>query len=141
MSLVVKPLGTTAGPFGFVDTPADNTSGVAGAVPFTGWALDDVEVLGVSVCRAAVPGEAAGADARCAGAAQIYVADAVFIDGARPDVDGAYPLLAAAQPRRVGRDGAYELPSEPGERDLPVLHVRPRRRGDDDRPGIADHDL
>ena len=92
VSLVLTPLGTTAGPFGSVDTPADNTTAVTGAVPFTGWALDDVEVLGVAVCRAAVPGEAAGADARCAGAAQIYVADALFIDGARPDVDGAYPL-------------------------------------------------
>ena len=93
VSLLVKPLGTAAGPFGSVDTPADSASGVSGAVPFTGWALDDVEVLGVSVCRAAVAGEAAGPDARCAGAAQIYVADAVFIDGARPDVDSAYPLL------------------------------------------------
>jgi hypothetical protein len=65
--------------------------GVTGAVPFTGWALDDVQVAAVSVCRGAVAGEAAGADGRCGGAAQIYLADALFIEGARPDVVAAYP--------------------------------------------------
>ena len=92
VTLVLKPLGTTAGPFGFIDTPAENATGVAGAVPFTGWALDDIEVLGVAVCRAPVAGEGAGADGRCGGAAQIYVSEAILIDGARPDVDGAYPI-------------------------------------------------
>ncbi|MEO7272622.1 MAG: BACON domain-containing carbohydrate-binding protein, partial [Vicinamibacterales bacterium] len=100
VSLVLKPLGTTAAPFGFVDTPAENTSGVTGAVPFTGWALDDIEVLGVSVCRAPVAGEAAGADPRCGGAAQIYISETLFIDGARPDVDAGYPL--APRHRRAG---------------------------------------
>ena len=49
---------TSAPPFGVVDTPLENTSGVTGAVPFTGWALDDVEVAAVSLCRDAVAGEA-----------------------------------------------------------------------------------
>ena len=39
-------------PFGFVDTPPDNATGVTGAVPFTGWALDDIEVTRVMICRA-----------------------------------------------------------------------------------------
>jgi subtilisin family serine protease len=82
--------GTSVNPFGVVDTPPENTTGVTGAVPFTGWALDDVEVANITICRAAVAGEAAGADGRCGGAAQIFVGDGVFIEGARPDVQAAY---------------------------------------------------
>ena len=82
---------TSAPPFGVVDTPLENTSGVTGAVPFTGWALDDGEVAAVSLCRHPVAGEAAAPDGRCGGAAQIYVADALFVEGARPDVQAAFP--------------------------------------------------
>jgi len=32
-------------PFGSFDTPIDNTAGVEGAIPVTGWALDNVEVM------------------------------------------------------------------------------------------------
>jgi hypothetical protein len=78
-------------PIGVVDTPLDNTTGVTGAIPFTGWALDDVEVTRVMVCRAAAGGEVAPVDPNCGGAAQIFVGFAVFIDGARPDVAAAYP--------------------------------------------------
>ena len=91
LDLLLNGLSRT--PFGVVDTPLDNTSGVTGAVPFTGWALDDVEVTRVMVCRAAVGAEVAPADPNCGGAAQIFVGFAVFIDGARPDVAGTYPLL------------------------------------------------
>jgi Putative Ig domain/Viral BACON domain len=78
-------------PFGVVDTPVDHSTGVTGAVPFTGWALDDVDVTRVMVCRAAVGPEVAPVDPNCAGAAQIFVGFGVFIDGARPDVAAAYP--------------------------------------------------
>ena len=92
VSLALFPNGTSASPVGVVDTPTNITNGVTGAVPFTGWALDDVEVLRVMICRAAVAGETAPAsDPNCAGASQIFVGFAVFIDGARPDVQVAYP--------------------------------------------------
>ena len=64
---------------------------MTGAVPFTGWALDDVEVTRVMICRAAFGAEVAPVDPNCGGAAQIFVGFAVFIDGARPDVEAAYP--------------------------------------------------
>ena len=99
VSLTLIPNGTTARPFGFVDTPLDNTTGATGAIPFTGWALDDVEVSRVMVCRAAFGGEVAPLDPNCGGAAQIFVGFAVFIDGARPDVAGlnpTYPLFTRA---------------------------------------------
>lgn len=82
--------GTSLVPTGTVDTPLDNATGIFGAVPFTGWALDDVEVTKVTLCRAAFGAETAPVDANCAGFAQIYVGQAVFIDGARPDVQAAF---------------------------------------------------
>ena len=92
VTLTLFPNGTSATPVGTVDTPADNTTGVTGAVPFTGWALDDVEVT----ARDDLPGggwrgSARRSDPNCAGASQIFVGFAVFIDGARPDVQAAYP--------------------------------------------------
>ena len=64
-------------PFGLVETPVDNSAGVTGSIPVTGWALDDVQVLSVKVYRDAVTGEPAGS--------LVYVGDATFVPGARPD--------------------------------------------------------
>ena len=85
---IYSPTGRRRPPDGNVDTPTDNATGVTGAVPFTGWALDDIEVSRVMMCRAAFGAEVAPVDPNCAGAAQIFVGFAVFIDGARPDVAG-----------------------------------------------------
>ena len=54
----------------------------------TGWALDDVEVEKVEVKREPVasdPPEVIGPDGL------VYIGDAVFVEGARPDVEAAYP--------------------------------------------------
>ena len=83
--------GTSPGPFGSIDTPTDLRTGVTGAVPFTGWALDDIEVTRVMICRSAFGTEVAPVDPNCGGAAQIFVGLPVFIDGARPDVAEAFP--------------------------------------------------
>ena len=99
VTLTLRPNGSSEAAFGVVDTPAQTTSGITGAVPFTGWAIDDIDIAAVSVCRAAVAGESVGADARCGGAAQAYISDAVFIDGARGDVQagyGSYPRNSQA---------------------------------------------
>ena len=81
----------TPRPFGWLDTPADNITGVTGAIPFSGWALDDLEVDRIMICRAPFGAESAAADPNCAGQAQIFVGFGVFIDGARPDVELAFP--------------------------------------------------
>jgi Viral BACON domain/Matrixin len=91
VTLAIMTPGASANPFGFVDTPTNNATGITGAVPFTGWALDDVEVANVFLCRAAVAGEVAPVDGNCAGAAQFFVGTGLFIDGTRPDVQAAYP--------------------------------------------------
>jgi hypothetical protein len=68
-------------PFGSFDTPVNNSTGVTGSIAVTGWALDDDEVTKVELWRNSVSPEPAG---------QIYIGDANFVPGARPDVDGAY---------------------------------------------------
>jgi matrixin/BACON domain-containing protein/all-beta uncharacterized protein len=87
--------GLSTAPLGVVDTPLPNASGITGAVPFTGWAVDDIEVTRTTLCRAAFGAEVAPIDPNCGGLAQIYVGQAVFVDGARPDVQAAY----AGKPR------------------------------------------
>jgi uncharacterized repeat protein (TIGR03803 family) len=69
-------------PIGSVDTPASFATGVTGAIAVTGWALDDVGVTRVRILRDPVVGEGTGA---------IYIGDAFFVAGARPDVAALYP--------------------------------------------------
>jgi hypothetical protein len=69
---------TPASPIGSFDTPASGTSGIAGAIAVTGWALDNIEVVKVDIWREPVGGEPAGL---------VYIGDSVFVSGARPDVE------------------------------------------------------
>jgi hypothetical protein len=91
--LTTIPNGTSLPPFGTVDTPVDGTTGITGATPVTGWALDDTEVASVAICRDPAGGEPTVPDSRCMGRGQYFLGYAVFIDNARPDVDAAYPLF------------------------------------------------
>jgi len=81
VTLDVYNTGTTSAPFGTFETPV-NGSTVRSSVPVTGWALDDIEVAAVRIYRDPVPGEGGG---------QVYIGDAVFVEGARPDVEALYP--------------------------------------------------
>ena len=73
---------TTANlPFGAFETPAAQTT-VSGSIALTGWALDNIQVETVKIFRNPVQGE---------GNNPVYIADALFVDGARPDVETAYP--------------------------------------------------
>jgi hypothetical protein len=84
---VTQAGGVSDGPFGVVDTPADDATGVIGAIPVTGWALDDVGVSGVRVFRSPVAGE---------GSNLVYLGSAALIEGARPDVAAYLPSLPYA---------------------------------------------
>ena len=127
VSLKLIANGTSVTPLGFVDTPVDNATGVTGAIPFTGWTLDDVEVMRVMICRAAVGTEVAPIDPNCGGAAQIFVGFAVFIDGARTDVATANPTLPVN-----GRGGwglmvlTNMLPNQGNGRYLFYVHAQDR---------------
>jgi len=82
VALKVYSSGTTVPPIGYFETPIDGST-VMSSVPVTGWALDDIEVSSVKIYRAPIPGHETGG--------LVYIGDAVFVDGARPDVEQAYP--------------------------------------------------
>jgi hypothetical protein len=73
------------GPFGSFDTPLDNST-ARSSIPVTGWALDDFGVAGVKIYR-----EASAEAGEEAGGALIFIGEADFVEGARPDVEAAYP--------------------------------------------------
>jgi hypothetical protein len=68
-------------PFGEILTPL-NHSTVSGSIPVTGWAMDDVEVVSIKIYRKGMAGEKNS---------QIFIGDAVLVEGARPDIEQAYP--------------------------------------------------
>ena len=76
---------TPGAPFGSFDTPVNNTTGVAGAIPVTGWALDAVQATNVGIWREPVTGETAQSNGL------VFIGNAVFVAGARPDVQVTYP--------------------------------------------------
>jgi YVTN family beta-propeller protein len=88
VTLRVYGAGGTASPFGSFDTPTNGTAGVTGAIPVTGWALDDIEVTKIEIKRdrfTGDPEDAIGPDGL------VYIGDGIFVEGARPDVETAYP--------------------------------------------------
>ena len=83
---ILSPTGS-GNPIGSFDTPLNNTNGVAGAIPVTGWALDNVGISKVQVWREPVGNEPVASNHL------VYVGDAVQIAGVRPDVQALYPNL------------------------------------------------
>ena len=75
-------------PFGEFSTPADGTTGITGAIPVTGWVVDDVEVVRVDIKRDPHPSDPAGA---IGPDGLVFVGNGLFVEGARPDVEAAYP--------------------------------------------------
>lgn len=72
VTLTVKNASADQPPFGEFATPTDGSTG-SSSIPVTGWVLDDVEVMSVKIYN--------GAD---------YIGDAVFVEGARSDIEQAY---------------------------------------------------
>ncbi len=72
-------------PFGSFDTPVNDTAGITGAIPVTGWALDNIEVSSVGIWREPVGGETPGPNGL------VLIGNATFVPGARPDVQTTYP--------------------------------------------------
>jgi hypothetical protein len=88
VGLSVIPASSDQPPFGVVDVPVSGSTGVSGCVAVSGWALDDVEVSKVEIRRNAAASDnpaSVGPDGL------VYVGDAVFVPGARPDVELANP--------------------------------------------------
>jgi len=79
VSLNIIEDGTNTPPFGEFDLPVDGAT-VASSIPVTGWALDDIGVQSVKIYRGTNETN------------RIYIGDAEFVDGARPDVWPIYPI-------------------------------------------------
>jgi hypothetical protein len=81
VTMKVYNWGVISPPFGFVDTPISG-SVARGSIPVTGWALDNVGIEHVKIYRDPISGEGSGL---------VYIGIAIFVDGARPDVQSSYP--------------------------------------------------
>jgi hypothetical protein len=82
-------------PFGVMDTPADGAA-VQGSVAVTGWALDDIAVGRVEIWRDLQPGETTvpfSSTANDPRHGKVFIANAGFVEGARPDIATLYPSL------------------------------------------------
>jgi len=64
-------------PFGAFDTPVDGST-VNGSIAVTGWALDDYCLKSLKIYRKE-------------GNGMVYLGDANFLEGARPDIETGYP--------------------------------------------------
>ena len=84
-------------PFGRVDTPQLNAVPVAGAIAVTGWALDDTGVSLVRVYRNCVAGVDDPENCQIIlGKSVVFMGDADFLPGKRPDIAAAFPTLPDA---------------------------------------------
>jgi len=81
VNLTVKSSSKDELPFGSFDTPVNNAT-VMSSIAVTGWALDDVGLSSLKIYRDPLKTE---------GKALVYIGDAVFVEGPRPDVEAAYP--------------------------------------------------
>ena len=77
VSIQLNIYDSTNPPFGSFSTPIDGST-VSGSIAVTGWALDDVGVESVKIYRQD-------------NGSLVYIGDAVFVEGARPDVELLYP--------------------------------------------------
>lgn len=76
--------GLTLPPYGYLEGYGKSPT-VMSSIPVTGWVLDDIETMNVKIYRAPLAEE---------GTDLIYIGDAVFVDGARPDIeDIIYPTV------------------------------------------------
>lgn len=85
--------GGTAGssaPFGFFETPSNGAMNVTGAIPVTGWALDNIGVTKVEIYRDPIGGESTQ------NFGLVFIGTATFVAGARPDVQMTYPTFPNA---------------------------------------------
>ncbi len=77
IDVILNVYSTDSQPFGMFATPIDGST-VSGSIPVTGWALDDVGVESLKIYRKT-------------NGNSIYIGDAVFVEGARPDIETGFP--------------------------------------------------
>lgn len=92
-------------PIGQVDTPAQGQGSIQGSIGITGWVVDDRGVAAVKIYRQCLPFEAAQSPSPCTTVTDngravqppplVFMGDANFVAGARPDIETLFPALPA----------------------------------------------
>jgi hypothetical protein len=77
VTLTVYQANVSAPPFGEFSTPIDGST-VRSSIPVTGWALDDIGIESIKIYHSESNN-------------LVFIGDAVLVEGARPDVEQAYP--------------------------------------------------
>ena len=93
VSVTLKVSQSTAGPVGAFEVPVSGAR-VKGTIPLSGWALDDIEVMKVQIRRVSVRSDPAG---NIGADGLVFVGDAAFVDGARPDIETTHPSYPLKQ--------------------------------------------
>jgi hypothetical protein len=97
VALRLGSTGTFEGPIGITETPAQNATGVQGAIGVTGWVVDDVGVSKVEIFRECITGLDNPASCQTVLSQNVVlVGEAAFLPGARPDVEGAFSTYPQA---------------------------------------------
>ena len=92
-------------PIGQVDTPAQGVGSVQGSLGITGWVVDDRGVASVKIYRNCLPFEQSQSPSPCTTVTDngrttqppplVFMGDANFVSGARPDIEATFPSLPA----------------------------------------------
>jgi photosystem II stability/assembly factor-like uncharacterized protein len=96
---VVSTTTAVSRPYGAFDTPAGDVTVLAGSIALTGWTLDNLGVARVELWRDLQPGETTSPFASTPGDprhGKVFLANATFVDGARPDVEAVNPNTPSA---------------------------------------------
>ncbi len=97
IAFVVAP--SSAAPIGIFDTPTDQSTGLQGSIAVSGWTLDDIDVDRVELWRDVAPGETTPPVQTNPGDprnGKIFISNATFVDGARPDVEAQFGTMPRA---------------------------------------------
>ncbi|UCH92275.1 MAG: hypothetical protein JSV88_18530, partial [Candidatus Aminicenantes bacterium] len=79
--VILSAAGINTPPFGTFETPGEGAV-TSGSIPVSGWVLDDKDIESVKIFRSPAADE---------GGSPVYLGDAVLVEGARPDVEQAFP--------------------------------------------------
>ena len=77
-------------PFGFLDTPLEGAADLTGSVAVTGWALDDIGLASVKIYRNCLNIDVPASCQRVGGHNVVFIGNAAFLPGARPDVEALH---------------------------------------------------
>ena len=96
---VASSTATASRPFGAFDTPAGDAAVLAGSIAVTGWTLDNIGVKQVELWRDIQPGETTPPGNSTPGDprnGKVFIANASFVENARPDVEALYHNIPAS---------------------------------------------